>query len=563
MCTLSLIAGPPLLGAHEGRASAAIVRAPRKRVNERWPTRRVGSRDNPYVDGRVACAYCGGSRRAPTWLGTAPRPRGAPEDETSLAPERGLPPRGPAGFAVVSLTAPTRGEDDATATDGRPSLRRALGVFVNRHYRFLWLSSTCSFLGMNVQQVARALLAWDLSESFGAMGAISLSFGLPMLLLSLPGGAVADRVDKRNLSLFTQAATGVLALMTAVMIATGLMTLPILFGLGLVQGTLFALGMPARSPLMALVVGPHHLLSAIALSNASMNATRLIGPAIAGVLAGTLGLAAAYYLQALMYAASVACLLLVPSGLETGIERSAPRGSVVHEIGRGVRYVAADARLRVLMLMGFILAFFGMPYVMLLAGFVQRDLGQGKEAVGWLMSVSGIGALVGSLLVATITDFPRKALVQFVAGLLGGVALIALALLSSTFGYAGAIGGIVLLGFALNGYQTLNSAMVMEASRPEYYGRVMSIVMLTFSSMSVMAAPLGLLADRVGAGTLFVVQGGLIIVAMLLVSLLNPAYIFGSTAGTLFPGTEAPATPALAGTGASATNAPVDRAPEP
>jgi len=87
------------------------------------------------------------------------------------------------------------------------------------------------------------------------------------------------------------------------------------------------------------------------------------------------------------------------------------------------------------------------------------------------------------------------------------------------------------LGFTLNSYQTLNSAMVMEAARPEYYGRVTNIMMLTFSSMSVMAAPLGVVADAVGAGTLFVIQGGLIVVSMLLLSLLGPGYIFGRVGG--------------------------------
>jgi len=128
-------------------------------------------------------------------------------------------------------------------------------VFDDPIYRLLWTSSLFSFMGMNVQMVARALLAWELTESFGAVGAISLSFGLPMLLFSLVGGSLADRLEKRNLSLVTQSATGVLALGTAVLVATGAITFELLFAVGLVQGTLFAFGMPARGPLMAEVVG--------------------------------------------------------------------------------------------------------------------------------------------------------------------------------------------------------------------------------------------------------------------------------------------------------------------
>lgn len=408
-------------------------------------------------------------------------------------------------------------------------------VFENRNYRFLWISSTFSFTGMGMQQIARALLAWDLSHSFSAIGAISLSFGLPMLVLSLLGGAIADRVDKRNLTLVTQALIGFTGLLTAILIVMGAMTLEILFVIGLLQGTFFAIGMPSRSPLMALVVGPRQLLSAMALSNASMNGTRLIGPAIAGVMAGTIGIASVYFVQFGLYVLSVACLLVVPSGLD---KETTPRvrANMAREIGHGLRYVAGDKRLRVLMLMGFILAFFGMPYMMLLAGFVQRDLAEGEWAVGVLMSLSGVGALVGSLAIATITEFPRKPFVQFALGLGGGVMLISLALASTAFGLVGAMVAMVGLGLALNGYQTLNQAMVMEATEPRYYGRVMSMNMLTFSSVSVMAAPLGVLADAVGADMLFIIQGVLIIVAMIAISLLNPGYIFGSTAGIVFPG---------------------------
>jgi MFS family permease len=194
-------------------------------------------------------------------------------------------------------------------------MRRALQVFQYRHYRFLWASSTFSFTGMQMQQVARALLAWELTGSFGAMGAIALSFGLPMLLFALIGGSLADRVEKRNLTLMTQASTGIVTIVTAVMVATGTITFEILFGLGVIQGTFFAFGMPARMPLMAEVVGPSNVMSAIAMSNAAMNFTRLLGPALAGVLVAVSGIAAIYFFMAGLYVVSTALLLKVPTGL--------------------------------------------------------------------------------------------------------------------------------------------------------------------------------------------------------------------------------------------------------
>lgn len=440
----------------------------------------------------------------------------------------------------------------------RPSMRAALVVFQYPLYRQMWISSAFAFMGMQMLQIARALLAWDLTHSFGAIGLVSLSFGLPMLAFSLLGGAVADRVDKRNLTLVTNTLIGVLAAVTAVMVSTGHMTFEILIIVGLMQGTLSALGMPARTPLMAEVVGQEHMMSAIAMSNTAMNGTRLFGPALAGIIAGAWGIEWAYAAQAVAYVLSTVTMLGVPSGLGAAARADRAPSSVLKEIGGGLRYVSSHSTLRLLMGMMFITTFFAMPYIMLLAGFVQRDLGQSEEAYGWLQSISGIGALVGSLAIATVTTFDRKPLLQWASGLLGGGGLILLAALSAPFGFVGAIAATLWLGLFLTAYQTLNSTMIMDATEPQYYGRVMSINMLTFSAMPIMAAPLGAIADRIGASTLFVVQGSLVIGFMLLVALVNPKYTFGRQAPRVFEGEQPvgqPARPSTAGGGYAGASA--------
>ena len=410
----------------------------------------------------------------------------------------------------------------------RPSLRKAAEVFESRNYRFLWASSAFSFTGMQMQQVTRALLAWHLTESFGAVGAVSLSFGLPMLLLALVGGSLADRFEKRNLSLMTQTATGILAFLTAVLVATDTITFELLMAVGLVQGTFFALGMPARTPLMAETVGPERVMSAIAMSQAAMNATRLVGPAVAGLILTFSGLDTAYFVQSALYALSVATLLMVPTGIGAATQAmgAATRGNMFVEIGRGLRYVATDSKLRLLIGMMFIMTFFAMPYIIQLAGFVQKDLGQSEASFGLLQAISGAGALVGSLGVATMTEFDRKPLLQWVSGVVGGGGLIFLAVGSTAFGFGGAIVAVIILGLAFTAYQTINNTMVMDHARPEYYGRVMSINMLTFSSMPLMAFPLGALADRIGAMETFLLQGSIVLGFMLLVALTNTRYTF-------------------------------------
>ena len=410
----------------------------------------------------------------------------------------------------------------------RSGFRAATAVFGYRNFRYLWVSSLFSFTGMQMQQIARALLAWELTKSFGAVGLISLSFGLPMLLFSLVGGSLADRFEKRNLTIASQAATAVLAAINAMMLVTGTITIEWLFILGLGGGTAMALGMPARTPLMAQSVGPKNVMSAMAMSNAAMNATRLFGPAVAGAMVAIWNLESVYFAQAGLYIISCLLLFMVPTGmgLVAGMQRK-PAGNMFAEIGAGLKYVATDPRLRMLNGMMFVVSFFAMPYVMLLAGFVKKDMALGDGAFGLLQSVSGAGALVGSLGIAMIAAYDRKSMVQWVSGVCGALGLIALAIGSHLFGFGGAIVAILILGFALTAYQTLNSTMIMDAAKPEYYGRVMSINMLTFSAMPLMAFPLGKIADQVGARETFAAQGLIVLGFMLVAAVLSPAHTFG------------------------------------
>ncbi|MGE3960694.1 MAG: MFS transporter [Dehalococcoidia bacterium] len=433
-------------------------------------------------------------------------------------------------------------------------MRKALEVFQFRHYRFLWVSSTISFTGMQMQQITRALLAWQLTESYGAVGAIGASFGIPMLLFALIGGSLADRLDKRNLTLMTQTSTAVLMFITAMMVATDTITIQLLFIIGLVQGVFFAFGMPARMPLMAEVVGPRNVMSAIAMSNAAMNFTRLFGPAVAAGLVAFSGIALAYFVQTGLYVLSSLLLLAVPTGLSAiaraereagegaaagpgarGPMGGAPaRGSMMKEIGAGLGYVWSTPRLRLLISMMFVITLFAMPYVLLLAGYVQEDLGRSEADFGVLQSISGIGALVASLAVATLTDFNRKPLMQWLTGMASGAGMLLLALGPMEIGYAGAILAVIVLGAATTGYQTLNNTMVMGEADPKYYGRVMSINMLTFSVMPLMSWPLGYVADSVGAERTFSVMGIVILAIMSAIGLVHRRYTFGAEAPQTF-----------------------------
>lgn len=411
---------------------------------------------------------------------------------------------------------------------GKPSLRKGLVALKNSDFRLLWMSSVSSFVAMQMQQVARGWLAFQLTDSFAAVGIITLAWGIPMLLFSLVGGAVADRMDKRTLIIISQIGMGSLALITAVLIVTDLISIPILFVMGLAQGTLFAFNGPARGALVPEIVGKKQLMSAIAVNNAAMNGTRIFGPALAGILIAAWGVAAAYWVQTAMYLLVLVFMFKLPPST-AHLEKADERGNLFHEIGVGINYIRHEKMLRMLMVMAFVPTALGFSYFVLLPGFAINDLGLEPGSYGVLFMFTGAGAVVGSLFVASFTEFPRKGLLQVVAGFGYGGALLGLGLLSVAFGFPGALAALALLGLFSSTYMAINNTLIMVNTHPDFYGRVMSIYMLTFSGMTFVAAPLGLVADRIGAPTTFNMLGVGIVVFFVLVVAVAPRYVFGVT----------------------------------
>ncbi|MEZ4501338.1 MAG: MFS transporter [Dehalococcoidia bacterium] len=420
----------------------------------------------------------------------------------------------------------------------KPSMRAAFTSLKHKHYRSLWFSQAASFAGMQMQMVARGLLAYQLTGTYTSVGIVMMAWGIPQLMFSLLGGAVADRVNKRNVIIIVQTGTGVLSLLTAVLITIGQISIPWLFAMGLVQGTLFAFNMPARQALLAELVPQRDLMNAIALNNVAMNSTRIIGPMIAGILIAAWGVESAYYAQSFLYLFVLLFLFRLPPST-SHLAGSTSRGSVAAEIMIGLRYIASSRTMILLMIMAFIPTILGMPYMTLLPGFAVDELGLEPGAYGFMFTMTGIGAIVGSIAIAGMTEFPRKPLLQFTAGLGFGASLLGLGLLALPFGYVGALVALLGVGLFSTTYQTLNNTMIMAETKPEFYGRVMSVYMLTFSVFPLMSGPMGVVADNIGAVETFVLLGGGILAFMVLMLIVSPRYVFSRSVSTQFDEDEA------------------------
>lgn len=403
--------------------------------------------------------------------------------------------------------------------------RSAFIAFRSPNFKWHWLSTLASFSGMQMQTIALGILGWQLSHSYAVVGILQAAFAIPMAVLSLPGGALVDRLEKRRVVAVSQAVQGVLGLTIAVLVQADLITVLLLFLGGIVQGAMFSVNGPARMALLTEVVESELLPAAISMQNIAMNSTRVVAPAVAGLFISFVSIPGAYYATAVLYAITVWAILQVPPALRS----EATRGPLLAEIGAGLRYVAADRLLRSLMLSGLMVALFIMPYQVMLPGFAADGLGR-EELFGAMVAVSGLGGLAGSFAVAALAQHPRKPYVQFLLGLSAGAALIALGALTRIAGPAGAFASLFVVGASATGYMTLNQTMLMTESAQQFRGRVMSMSMLTFSAMPLMSLPLGVLADVVGGGGAFIAQGAIVMVMITLLAFANRSHTFARRA---------------------------------
>lgn len=386
-------------------------------------------------------------------------------------------------------------------------------------YRWLWSGMLAYFLAMQMDTYARGYLAYDLTGAATALGLVWVAWGVPMLLLSLVAGVVADRVEKRSLLLVVQGGMGVVSLLTAVLVHTGVIDIWQLVLLGAGQGVVFAFAVPTRMALLPELVGEEELTNALALNNAAMNSTRIVGPALAGgfIAVPFIGMSGVFYAMVLLYVVVGLTLLPLPR-TGTPARQEAP---LWEEMGAGLRYVAGRRNLVVLILMGFVPILLGMSYAALLPVFAKDVYEVGSLGFGVMGAFVGIGAIVGSLVIAYFSDYPHQATLQLVLGIAFGLGLFIFAEAPS---YGVALAALSIIGLTFNSYMTLNNSLIFTLVEPGFYGRVMSVYMLSWSLMPLTTLPMTALADAVGAPTT-VAAAGLVVTAFIAgVALLYPGY---------------------------------------
>ena len=349
---------------------------------------------------------------------------------------------------------------------------------------------------MNMQMFMRGWLVFELTGSFAALGIMSLANGIAGLVPALFGGVFADRVrQKKHVVQIGQGLNAIIVLVVGTLIAMDLLRFSHLVVAALCQGAVMNTMMPSRQALTPEILGMERLMNAIALNTMGMNAARLLMPGFAGWLVGALGDGggiSAYFMMAGLYASSILALLKVRVQ-----DRIAPVGGEVpalRELTAGFRYVWKAPTIRMLLLCHFFMALFSMTYFMLLPGFAKEVLNTGPGRLGLLTSISGVGSLIGSLIIASLPS-RRRGLILLLSSLLLGVGLVAFSI-STSFWLS--VGILAIVGLGQAGRMSLSNVLVQAYVEDEYRGRVMSIYMMEFSLMGVGIFFIGLLANVIG-----------------------------------------------------------------
>lgn len=407
-------------------------------------------------------------------------------------------------------------------------LNGTFAALTHRNYRMLWSGSLLATTAFMMSFMLVPSVAFEITGSNAAAGLAQMGSGIGMLLVSPIGGVVADRMNKKPLVLAGQAVPAVVILATGLLIISDRITIPMLTAATLIMGLGFAFMGPARQAWVGELVPKESLPNAIALQQIAQNIAQVAGPLFIALLVSTwVGIGGTYLFMASLFVIVLPLTSRLPNTPPSGKEPA----SVRTELSAGVSYVWSDLRLRTLWL-GFVgIVICGFAFQTLLPGLLDLELDRDPSEIGIIFLVMAVSGLVVNLLLAAIIGgrFAWPALLT-----MGYMMAIGFVLLAGAPSYALAVVAGIPLGIGRAGFMLLDNSLLMSASSPAYYGRVMSLAMMAFGSQALLAPLWGLLADGIGVRQTLVVVG---VVAAAITTLVGMSWL---RIRRMAPRTEAP-----------------------
>jgi MFS family permease len=388
----------------------------------------------------------------------------------------------------------------------------------HRDYRLMWIGMLFTSGGMWMETVALNWLVYDMTGSAVQLGILNGLRAVPSLLTGLFGGVAADRMDRKRLMMSTQVLLLLLYLALGLIIVAGLIEVWHLMAFTLATGVVWTFNQPVRQAVLPSLVPQRDLLAAVALQSAAFNVTRVLGPAVGGLLIAWVGAGGAILAEAAAWIAVLiaTAMMVVPPKPE----RSGAQQSVWQDLMDGFRYIGRTRDVLGLIVGAMLPFILIMPYMTMLTIFARDIFNMDAAGLGVLMSVSGIGALAATLGVASLGSFRGKGRLLMWCGYAMCAVLVAFALSPwLALSYL----TLILLSGASMAYMALSNTMISLIVPNEFRGRVMSVYMLDRGLMPLGSLGAGLMAAAWGAPAALAVMGatGFVFTAILFAHFAN------------------------------------------
>ena len=381
-------------------------------------------------------------------------------------------------------------------------LRRTFSALHYRDYRLLWFGAFTSTTGTWMATVAQGWVVLNMTDSAFLLGVDGFLATGPMLVFSLFGGALADRVERKKIMLFSQYLQMTLAFILAAIILSGNVKVWHIFLISFLTGSAQSFSGPAYISLLPLLVKREDVPNAVAMNSMQFNLARVIGPLLAGIALAAWGAAACFAINGVSFIAVIIALLLMRSPrLKTGDADS----GILDEMKAGFRFVAHRPKLIVLTGLAFAGTFIGMPLVTLLPVVAKSVFAVGAKGYAWMMTTYGVGSVCGALLIAATAHAAKKGKLALALQLVFACLLTAFAFSRSM---PLSLGLLFLSGMCVVGVISLYSSLVQLTTSDEMRGRVMSIFMLAFrGGMPLGSLVAGYVAQRWSITTALAING--------------------------------------------------------
>jgi len=391
-----------------------------------------------------------------------------------------------------------------------------LSPFKDKNFGLFWSGAFLSSIGFWIQTVGQGWQVLQLTNSALLLGCVSFAATLPNIVLSLFGGVVADRFNRRHLLIGTQIVYMTTATLLGIFTTLHIITVWQIIAMALINGTFSSVGFPAWQAFVGDLVQPEQLKQGIALNSIQFNLSRVIGPAIGGISIGLFGIAGSYYLNAFSYVAVIIPLIIMRT-LQKHHTSETP--GVWRGIQAGLSYTRRRPSLQVALLLQFTIALLVFPYSVLLPIFARDIFKTGPTGLGALNAAAGVGALLGAISLVILSRYLGRSMHLLITlCFVGGTTCVAFALSTSR-----EVSLLLLIALGASAVMSMTvTNTTLQTMTPEHMrGRILSIwILLAFGVAPFGNLAAGWIAQLIGAPLTLAVAGGLCLVVTLFIALL-------------------------------------------